>query len=79
MSLRRVMVSKWAHVFNGEKPMEWKDVEIGEATFHGFGVDVEEFENGPGNYSAAIVEWPDGRVEMIRADKIRFLDREVSP
>jgi hypothetical protein len=46
----------------------------GEALFHGFGVDYEEFESGPGNYSTAIVEWPDGRVESVRADHVRFMD-----
>ena len=42
------------------------------AMFHSFGVDYEEFENGPGTYSVAIVEWPDGTIETVRADRIRF-------
>lgn len=46
----------------------------GEALFHGFGVDYEEFETGPGNYSTALVEWPNGQVESVRADHVRFLD-----
>lgn len=77
MNRRKVIVSKWTHVLEDDKPSEWRDVEIGEAWFHGFGADYEEFENGPGNYSTAIIEWPDGRVEMVRPDKIRFVDREV--
>ena len=45
----------------------------GEAVLHQFGVDYEEFELGPGNFSTALVEWPDGRVESVRADYIRFM------
>jgi hypothetical protein len=41
--------------------------------FHGFGVDFEEFESGPAPFSIALVELPDGTVEMPRADRIRFL------
>lgn len=52
---------------------EWKMVEKGEALFHSFGADFEEFENGPGNFSAAIVEWPSGQIELVRADRIRFV------
>lgn len=53
-------------------------VEKGEAIFHQFGVDFEEFESGAGNYSTAIVEWPDGNVENIRVDSIRFLNEAKS-
>lgn len=45
----------------------------GIATFHAFGVDYEEFDNGPGNYSTAIVEWPDGSVENVEVSLVRFL------
>ena len=53
---------------------KWQFVDKGVAVFHQFGVDYEEFENGPGNYSTALVEWPDGTVESVRADRIRFMD-----
>ena len=52
---------------------EWVTVEKGEAIFHGFGSDYEEFENGAGNYSAAIVEWPNWQIELVRADRVRFV------
>lgn len=52
----------------------WQLVDKGEALFHQFGVDYEEFENGAGNYSTALVEWPDGTVESVRADRVQFLD-----
>ncbi|QXI45113.1 hypothetical protein HU734_010250 [Pseudomonas wayambapalatensis] len=47
-----------------------------EGRFHGWGVDYEEFENGPGNYSVAIVEMADGTVKTLMPWAIRFLDGE---
>jgi len=46
-----------------------------EGYFHGWGCNYEEFETGPGNYSVAIVELPDGEVVMPVADDIWFLDK----
>lgn len=43
------------------------------ATFHQFGMDYEEFDNGAGNYSIAIVELDDGTIITTRADNIQFL------
>ena len=48
--------------------------DIGEAVFHGFGCDFEEFESGPGNFSTAIVEWPDGRLENVPVHRVRFVN-----
>ncbi|MNN69161.1 hypothetical protein D3C81_1849240 [compost metagenome] len=45
-----------------------------EGKFHGWGVEYEEFESGPGNYSVAIVEMPDGTVQTLMPWAIRFLD-----
>ena len=45
----------------------------GEAVFHQFGSTYEEFENGAGNQTTAIVEWPDGQVEEVPAGRIKFL------
>ncbi len=47
-----------------------------EGKFHGWGVEYEEFENGPGNYSVAIVEMADGTVQTLMPWAIRFLDGE---
>ena len=41
--------------------------------FHGWGVDYEEFETGPGNFSTAIVELADGSVENVYVTCIQFL------
>jgi hypothetical protein len=41
-----------------------------EGVFHGFSTDYEEFNSGIGNYTVAIIEWPDGKVETVRANLI---------
>ena len=46
---------------------------ICEAIFHQFGVAYEEFENGPGNYSTAIVEYDDGSVGNVPVELIEFI------
>jgi len=45
-----------------------------EGIFHAFGVAYEEFDNGPGNYSTAIIELSDGTVITPSADLIKFID-----
>lgn len=45
---------------------------IGQATFHQWGTDYQEFDSGPGNYSTAIIELPDGTVLNHPADMIKF-------
>ena len=47
---------------------------MGYAKFHQWGTDYEELETGPGQYSTAIIELPDGEVENIPADMIEFVD-----
>lgn len=44
----------------------------GVATFHQFGMDYEEFEEGPGNYSTAIIELADGTVKNVPVENIEF-------
>lgn len=51
---------------------DWHEFELG--YFHRWGSNFEEFENGAGNYSVAIVELPDGRIVTPVADDITFLD-----
>ena len=45
----------------------------GEAVFHAFGLDFEESDAGPGNWSGAIVEWPDGTLEIVPLHLIQFI------
>lgn len=48
------------------------DFELG--YFHQWGCNYEEFENGPGNYSIAIVELTNGEIITPTLDDIQFLD-----
>ncbi|WP_431623270.1 hypothetical protein [Citrobacter freundii] len=41
--------------------------------FHEWGLEYEEFDNGPGNYSVGIVELEDGKVATFPASNIKFL------
>lgn len=42
-------------------------------TFHQFGYDYEEFEAGPGNFSTAIIELPDGTIKNVPVEMVRFV------
>ena len=69
--MRKVKVFQTVQVAGTTK---WETVERGTARFHQFGVDYEESDAGFGNYTAAVIEWPDGKVELVRADKVQFLE-----
>lgn len=43
--------------------------------FHRWATNYQEFEEGPGNYTEALVELDDGRIVSCIADSVRFLDR----
>lgn len=45
------------------------------AWFHQFGVDYEEFEDGPCAFSVAIIELQNGKIEPIPVDLIQFIDQ----
>ena len=45
---------------------------MGEAIFHQFGMDFEEYETGYGGYSTAIIELPDGSVKNVPVEHIAF-------
>jgi len=72
--MRKVLVSK----------TKWEtgvgriaDGEPYEANFHTWGCNFEEFENGTGNYSVAIVELADGSIERIaNIEWIKFIDNK---
>ena len=68
--MRKVMVSSYENI-PGTK--QYDMIEKGEAVFHQFGTDFEEFESGPGLFPVAIVEFPDGHIETPRAEWVRFL------
>jgi hypothetical protein len=67
--MRKVIVSEYKA--NGSK---WEKKEKGVASFHSFGVNYEQFEGGPGHFSTAIVEYPDGQVDNVPVEMIRFIE-----
>jgi len=48
--------------------------EVGEGVFHAFGVNYQEFEEGPANYSTAIIELPNGEIKNVDVDLVQFID-----
>lgn len=52
----------------------WRLEEKGEAMFAQFGTNYKEFGNGLGNFTTAIIIWPDGTVGNIPVEHVRFLD-----
>lgn len=46
----------------------------GQAKFHSWGCDYEELENGPGNYSVAIIELPGGSIKLVHPENIKFIN-----
>lgn len=69
MGKRKVVVYEWQKV-KGQHYNE--KVSVGHGLFHQFGVEYEEFETGPGNYSTAIIEMPDGSVRNVPVELIVF-------
>jgi len=72
--MRKVMVSEYQQQEDGK----WEIKEKGIAVFHAFGVNYEEFESGPGNFSTAIVEFPDGKVQNVPVGMVRFIDAALT-
>jgi hypothetical protein len=67
---RKVMVYKYVKT-PGENYN--KRVEDREGIFHQWGCDYEDFGNDTGNFSTAIVEFPDGTVKNVPVKDIKFL------
>lgn len=47
-------------------------VEVGK--FHQWGIEYEEFDTGPGNYTVAVVELFDGQVKTFPANDVKFIE-----
>lgn len=73
--MRKVIVSRPVRKKLEVSPFIRYELEpAGEAFFHQFGAGYEELQGGLGNFTTAIVEWPDGRVESVAADHVQFVD-----
>jgi hypothetical protein len=69
--MRKVKVFKYEKLGGDHK--YFTKVPDGEGTFIQYGVDYEEFESGPGNFTTAIVEMPDGTIRNLSVDMIQFI------
>ena len=45
-----------------------------EAIFHQWGCNCIEYKDGAGNYSAAIIEYPDGQIAVLAAECVKFTE-----
>ena len=73
---KKRMVERKCDVYEYQKaegrPTHFEKVAIGKCIFHAWGCNYEEFEAGPGNFSTAIIEMPDGSVMNVPAEMIVF-------
>lgn len=75
--MRKVIYSQNVHYpATSEARQHWKLEPIGEAVFHQFGVNFEEYENGPANFSTAIIELDDGTVLNLPVEQIKFIQND---
>jgi hypothetical protein len=70
MAKREVKVYEWKRA---DGPSQFEKKYIGTGSFHQWGADYEEFDSGPGNFSTAIVEMPDGSVKNVPVELIIFV------
>lgn len=71
--MRKCIVFKWVHKEGtGQQPMIKVVDYIGK--FHQFGCDYEEFTDGPGNFTAAVVEKGDSKIELPCADMVQLFE-----
>jgi hypothetical protein len=75
--MRRIEISKieYPHGLT-HRPVKTPD---GFGWFHGLGIDYEEFESGPGQFTCAVVEREDGTLSMVPLGAVRFLEPEPAP
>jgi hypothetical protein len=65
----KVFSYKWNSTLRCNEVMGFK---VGK--FHQFGTNYEDFENGTGNFSVAIIEFDDGTVDSFPVTYIQFID-----
>ena len=72
--MRQVKVYAWDFKGKRDGNGQLSKKLFGSGTFHQFGVDYEELEGGPGMFTTAIVEMPDGSVANVPVELIEFVD-----
>ena len=74
METRPVAVYEWYRPDDAAYNAPFTKRFVGDAKFHQFGVDYEQFDSGVGNFTVAIVEMYDGSVMSVPVDLIKFAD-----
>ncbi len=72
--MRPVSARIWKKAEPPEKTGKWVGAQ---GIFFQWGNAYEEFREGPGNYTIAIIELPDGRIVTALPEDVRFLDRQA--
>lgn len=67
--MRKCLIKKW----DSEKRGFESEFNT-EGVFHQWGVSFEEYESGPGNYTIALVELPNGEIESVLPRNIKFIE-----
>jgi hypothetical protein len=70
--LREVTIYKLDRVVSPTGQIQYEKVVDGHGLFHAWGMDYKEFETGPGSYSTAIIEMPDGSIRNVAVEMIKF-------
>ena len=70
--MRKVTVLTYAKYNNGNYIQPFQLVASYEGKFHQWGLNFQELTGGVGQYTVAIVEKPDGKVEMVETALIVF-------
>ncbi len=73
--MRPVKARIWQKAAPPEKIGQWVEKE---GTFTQWGNAYEEFASGPGNYTIAIIELPNGEIATALPEDVIFLDRATS-
>jgi len=74
MKTRKVLIFKWEKQNRPNGSSFYALAKDGAALFHQWGISYEEFEDGPGQYSTAIIEREDGTVENVPVELIKFIE-----
>ena len=78
--MRKVKVYRWEQIDTGNKNrfgnIEYRTEKIFDnyGLFHKIGLNFEEFDDGVGTYSTAIVEMPDGTMQHTDIEMIEFVE-----
>lgn len=73
---RLVAIEEQRYKEDGVKTVEYYARDLnqleGVAKFHRWGSDYHRFESGPGNFTVAIIELPDGSIKKVDPECIKF-------